>query len=206
MSAECVGFLLRDDALLPYIEKVKEADTDIVKVETARQGKQLEERLDNIGKQLELMIEIVSNLKIEDATQTTRIIDSITAIFSTRDLKLASILTTLGFEFENAATPASRIKRESGEESTVFHFLANHPTSGQTADEVMRAFAAGEDYIAAHQDEPLAYMLAVLRNRDELVSVVKQTPRQVVFERNGKIISISENATEADKKRFAKFM
>jgi hypothetical protein len=129
-----------------------------------------------------------------------------TAIFSTRDLKLASILTTLGFEFENPAAPATRIRRESGEESTVFHFLANHPTNGQAADEVMRAFAAGEDYIAAHQDEPLAYMLAVLRNRDELVSVVKQTPRQVVFERNGRIISISENATEADRKRFAKFM
>jgi hypothetical protein len=129
-----------------------------------------------------------------------------TAIFSTRDLKLASILTTLGFEFENAAAPATRIRRESGEESTVFHFLANHPTSGQTAEQVMRSFADGEGYMTQHQEEPLAYMMAVLRNRDELVSVVKQTPRQVVFERNGRIISISENATEADKKRFAKFM
>jgi imidazolonepropionase-like amidohydrolase len=49
-------------------------------------------------------------------------------------------------------------------------------------------------------------MMAVLKNRDELVSVVKQTPRQIVFERNGKIISISENATAEDKARFAKFI
>ena len=129
-----------------------------------------------------------------------------TAIFSTRDLKLAAILSTLGFEFENPAAPATRIKRESGDESTVFHFLANHPTSGQRADYVMRSFAKGEEFIAADPESPVAYMLAVLRNRDELVSVVKQTTRQVVFERNGKIISMSENATDADKKRFAKFI
>jgi hypothetical protein len=70
----------------------------------------------------------------------------------------------------------------------------------------MRAFAKGDDLFTADPESPVAYMLAVLRNRDELVGVVKRTPRQVVFERNGKIISISENATEADKKRFAKFI
>lgn len=128
------------------------------------------------------------------------------AIFSTRELKLATILATLGFEFENPAAPATRIKRESGDESTVFHFLANHPTTGQRADDVMRAFAKGDALLESDPESPVAYMLAALRNRDELVGVVKRTPRQVVFERNGKLISISENATEADKKRFAKFI
>lgn len=128
-----------------------------------------------------------------------------TAIFSTRDLKLAAILATLGFEFENPSRPATRIRRESGEESTVFNFLAESD-KGQRADDVMRAFANGEETIAAAPESPLSYMLAVLRNRDELVGVVKQTPRQVVFERNGKIISMSENATAEDKARFAKFI
>lgn len=128
------------------------------------------------------------------------------AIFSTRDLKLAAILATLGFEFENPAAPATRIKRESGDESTVFHFLSSHPATGQRADEVMRSFAKGEEFVSANPESPLAYMLAVLRNRDELVTVVKQTPRQIVFTRNGKIISMSENATAEDKARFAKFI
>ncbi len=91
LSTECVGFLLKDDALLPYTEKVKEADADIAKVETAKQGKTVEERIVAIGKQLELMIEIVSNLKIEDATQTTRIIDNITTIFSTLNQSKAAL-------------------------------------------------------------------------------------------------------------------
>ena len=127
------------------------------------------------------------------------------AIFNTRDLKLASILTALGFEFESDKVPATRIKRESGDESTVFHFKAAHPTTGQQADEVMRAFAS-EDFIEKNPESPVAYMIAALRNRDQLLTAIKAIPRQIVFERNGKIVSISENATEADKKRFAKFL
>jgi hypothetical protein len=128
------------------------------------------------------------------------------ALFSTSNIKVASILATLGFEFENPTVPATRIKRESGEESTVFWFKANHPETSQQANEVMRWITADPDaFCEKHPEHPVAYMLAALRNRDELLRVVKATPRQIVFQRNGKIISISENATEADKKRFAKF-
>jgi hypothetical protein len=127
------------------------------------------------------------------------------AVFSTRDLKLATILLTLGFEPENPAAPATRIRRDSGEETTVFHFLASSPT-GQQANQVMEWFRDADIFLEKNPDHPVAYILAALRNRDTLVSVVKATPRQLVFERNGKIVSISENATEADKKRFAKFL
>jgi hypothetical protein len=152
------------------------------------------------------------------------------AVFSTRDLKLATILDHLGWEFENNNAPASRIKRDSGEESTVFHFLANHPDTGEQANTVMRVFVDAKEEIekiraevsgqenatTASQARWQAFkakhpgqvpdLVSLLQTRDTLVSVVKATPRQLVFERNGKIVSISENATEADKKRFAKFL
>lgn len=91
LSNECVLFLLRDDALQPYLEKVAEADKDIQTIQTAQQARRLEERIEEIGKQLEMLIEIVSNLKIEDATQTTRIIDSITSIFSVLNQSKAAL-------------------------------------------------------------------------------------------------------------------
>ena len=124
------------------------------------------------------------------------------AIFSTRDTKLATLLSTLGWQFENPSAPATRIKRESGEESTVFHFLAAHPETSQPAEEIMGWVTGG----FPDPEHPAAYIYAALKNRDELLTVVKRTPRQVVFKRNGKLISISEHATEADKKRFAKFI
>lgn len=91
LSESCVQFLLQPNALQPYLERVAEAQANIEGVETARQGQQLEGRIDEIGKELELLIEIVSNLKIEDATQTTRIIDNITAIFATLNQAKAAI-------------------------------------------------------------------------------------------------------------------
>ncbi len=91
LSSECVHFLLKKDALQPYLERVAAAQGEIEGVETARQGKHLEETIDKIGKELELLIEIVSNLKIDDATQTTRIIDSITNIFATLNQAKAAI-------------------------------------------------------------------------------------------------------------------
>ena len=128
------------------------------------------------------------------------------AIFSTRDLKLATILTTLGFEFETPTAPVTRVTRDSGHESTVFHFLANHPATGQPANDVMRSFARGDELLESEPESPIAYMLAALRNRDALVGVVKRTPRQVDLERNGTSSSISENATPEDRARFAKFI
>ncbi|MFK7796957.1 MAG: DNA repair ATPase [Aureispira sp.] len=91
LSQSCVQFLLQPNALQPYLERVAQAQANIEDVETARQGQKLEERIDEIGKELELLIEIVSNLKIEDATQTTRIIDNITAIFATLNQAKAAI-------------------------------------------------------------------------------------------------------------------
>lgn len=152
------------------------------------------------------------------------------AVFSTRDLKLATILDHLGWEFENNNAPATRIKRDSGEESTVFHFLANHPETGEQANTVMRVFVTAKEEIEKIRAEvsgqenaaalsqarwqafkvkhpgPVPDYVAFLQGRDAIVTIIKALPRQLVFERNGKIVSISENATEADKKRFAKFL
>ena len=127
------------------------------------------------------------------------------AIFNTRDLKLATILDWMGFEFESDKAPATRIKRESGDESTVFHFKASHPTTGQQADEVMRAFAS-EDFIEKNPESPVAYMLAALRNRDQLLTAIKAIPRQIVFERNGKTLYLSENASEETRKKFGSLL
>ncbi|MGB0983413.1 MAG: DNA repair ATPase, partial [Saprospiraceae bacterium] len=83
LSQGCVEFLLDENALIPYIKRVETARGEIDQVQTAVQANELGERIDQIGEDLKLMIDIVSNLKIEDATQTTRIIDNISNIYTT---------------------------------------------------------------------------------------------------------------------------
>jgi hypothetical protein len=46
-------------------------------------------------------------------------------------------------------------------------------------------------------------MRAVLQNRDEFIDLIRNTPRDVVIERNGRRIAIRETASEETRKKFA---
>ena len=82
LSEACIRFLLQDDALNPYLSKIDSQEKALESVKSAKEGEELLEKVDQIGSELELLIDIVSNLKIEDATQTTRIIDNISAMYA----------------------------------------------------------------------------------------------------------------------------
>lgn len=82
LSNNCVQFLSQKDALTPYSERIKVVGNEIDKFSKVVEGKKLEEQLNQIGLDLELLIDIVSNLQIEDSTQSTKIIDEISLLFS----------------------------------------------------------------------------------------------------------------------------
>ncbi|MEM9827762.1 MAG: DNA repair ATPase [Planctomycetota bacterium] len=82
ISRRCVDFLLSPGALDPYVDRVAQAETRIEKVATVVDAKTLEEDTEAAGSQLELLTETVSNLKIDDATKRTEIIDSISDVFA----------------------------------------------------------------------------------------------------------------------------
>lgn len=82
MSKDCITFLLSDKALAPYEQKVEELRKEVEEIGKVADANVLSEKLTTHSGDLEMLIDIVSNLKIEDATQTTRIIDNISAIYS----------------------------------------------------------------------------------------------------------------------------
>ncbi len=82
LSQKCVEFLLREDSLAPYQHKVEQQEEAIKAVSKVSEADQTAEDIDQLGSDLELLIDIVSNLKIEDSTQTTQIIDNISNIYS----------------------------------------------------------------------------------------------------------------------------
>lgn len=83
LSAACVKFLLRPEALDPYRKEAASQLAAVDSVSKVAEGRELEKNVAKTGAELEMLIEIVNGLKIEDATETTRIIDSITAVFAT---------------------------------------------------------------------------------------------------------------------------
>jgi len=82
LAQGCVEFLLRKDSLKPYENKVDELKAAIEKVTKVADADKIDEDIKQTSTELEMLIEIVSNLKIADATETTRIIDNISSIYS----------------------------------------------------------------------------------------------------------------------------
>ena len=84
----------------------------IDKLQTAADAKKLEEQIATSAAELEMLIEVVSNLKIDDATHRTTIIDNISAIFSQLNQARAALKTRMGelMKVEGVAEFTSQIK------------------------------------------------------------------------------------------------
>ena len=125
-------------------------------------------------------------------------------LFQTINLKAATALATLGFRLNS--TPVTRIVRQDGKESTVFWFDGIND-KGQDASEIYRAMTKeGEELERKDPENPINYIRAALANRDVLVDLIRNTPRIVEVERNGKKIAISENASVETKKSMTRFL
>lgn len=82
-SKKTVEFLLKEEALVPYRRAVEEQKTAIASLQKVTEADGVGEALDKAGAELEMLIDVVSNLKIEDATKTTAIIDGVSSIYAT---------------------------------------------------------------------------------------------------------------------------
>ena len=82
VAAQTVEFLLKDDALLPYTVRVQAIAGAIEQVQKVAEANAQEKQANAVSGELELLIEVVSNLPMEDPTQTTRIIDNISTIYA----------------------------------------------------------------------------------------------------------------------------
>ena len=82
ISHQAVEFLLRDESLRPYQERVEQQRASIDGLEKVAAARELAEQLEQGAADLEMLIDVVSNLKIDDATQRTAIIDRISGIYS----------------------------------------------------------------------------------------------------------------------------
>ncbi len=112
LGQRCVGFLLQPAALEPYRRKADDFLSGVEQVAKTADGRKLEKAAATVGTELELLTEVVNGLKIQDATEATRIIDGITAIYATLNQVRAALknrLQSLGAA-ESAAQFAAQMK------------------------------------------------------------------------------------------------
>jgi len=112
LANRCVEFLLRDDALEPYQARIEADALQVDEVEKVAEARDLEEQIAEGAAELELLIDIVSNLDIEDATHRTQIIDNISVIFGSVNAARAALKSRIKdlMTVEGAAEFSSQMK------------------------------------------------------------------------------------------------
>lgn len=82
LSKATLNYLLRKEALEPYELKTEKLKQELGQAKKVTELNRLAEDIIQISAELDLLIEIVGNLKIEDATQSVKIIDAISTLYA----------------------------------------------------------------------------------------------------------------------------
>lgn len=94
LSQDTIQFLLKEEALAPYEAKILQQKQAITGITRAVDAKPMEDAVKSIGSQLEMVIEILNSLRIEDSTQTTRIVEKIALLFASLNEVKADLVRT----------------------------------------------------------------------------------------------------------------
>jgi hypothetical protein len=82
LSEKCVELLVTEESLAPYEKRVEEIKIKVEEFTKVVEADEITEEIAQVSAELEMLIEIVSNLKIKDTIQTAQIIDNISSVYS----------------------------------------------------------------------------------------------------------------------------
>lgn len=192
ISLRCVEFLLRDDALLPYQTRVAAERDEIGKLTKVADAKQLEQRIATGAGELEMLVEIVSNLKIDDATQRTKIIDNISSIYSQINQSKATLKKKSQelFSVEGVAEFNSQIKLLS---QGVVNYL-DICDSPEKCDEYLTKLLVQIEELEGKFAEFDEYVVQLAEKREEVYSAFDSRKLALVEARNKRAAALAAAA------------
>jgi hypothetical protein len=192
LAEDCVAFLLEEDALLPYRKQIEAEAARIPQLETARQAAELEAAFDEIGKALELLIEIVSNLKIEDATQTTRIIDGISALFTLLNQHKAAVKQR-GKQFRTQESKAEFDAQLKLLDQSIINYLDLADTPEKCDDYLTKLMVQLEE-LEGKFAEVDAFVTELSVKREEVYAALESRKNSLVEARNSRTANLAKAA------------
>lgn len=82
VSKDTVGFLLKDESLTPYLNRISQLTQSVESAPTVVDLKIHQDAIEKIGQGLEVLSEIVASLKVDDAIKRTTILEKTSEVFS----------------------------------------------------------------------------------------------------------------------------
>ncbi len=192
LSAKCVEFLLKKESLDPYRAKVKGHEEGVGHLTKVADAKVLEEQIAATGRELEMLIEIVSNLKIDDATQTTQIIDGISAIYAPlNQIKVALKKRRSELQaVEGSAQFASQMRLL---DQSVVNYLEICDTPARCDEYLTKIMVQVEELEGRFADFE-EFQAQITEKRDELYSAFENRKLALVEARNKRAGSLMSSA------------
>ncbi|MHB0753893.1 DNA repair ATPase [Polaribacter sp. M15] len=192
ISQRCVAFLLDEKALLPYHKRVAEKETELEKISKVIVAKALEKEVNQIVTDLELLIEIVSNLEIEDTSHSTKIIDAISLIFSTINQLKAGIKNKIKSlsSAEASADFAAKIKLI---DQSIVNYL-DIATTPEKTDELLNKVAIQLEDLEGRFADYDEFIADILEKREEVYNAFQARKSSIIEARNKKAVALETAA------------
>ena len=192
LSRRCVDFLLTPGSLDPYIQRIAAANDRVSEVATVAESKTLGEEIDAAAAQLELLTETVSNLRIDDATKRTEIIDAIGDVFASvnRVRSALKARTTELVGVEGRAEFASQLKLLEQTTSGYLDVCDSPERCDEYLTKVMVQLEELEGKFAEFDD----FIEQLAARREEVYAAFESRKVQLVEKRNRRAESLSAAA------------
>ncbi len=192
LAENCVEFLLRPEALQPYEEDILEEATNIGALKTAKAADELEARFDEIGMQLELLVETVSNLKIADATQTTQIVDNISGLFTQLNQHKAAIKQRAqSFRTQESAAEFGAQLKLLDQSLINYLDLADSP---ERCDEFLTKIMVQLEELDSKFAEVEDFVLELAEKREEVYAALESRKNSLLEARNNRTTALVKAA------------
>jgi MoxR-like ATPase len=192
LSRLCVEFLLKPESLDPYRKTAEEHKQKVPGLAKVADAKQLQQQVAQTAAGLEMLTDVVSNLKIEDATQTIAVIDHISLVYSqVNQVKaaLANRLKELG-RVEGQAEFVSQLKLI---DQSVIGYLDVCDTPEKCQEYLTKAMVQLETLEGRFADFE-EFLVQLTEKREELCDAFESRKVRLIGERNQRASALMASA------------
>lgn len=190
LSDSTIEFLLRDEALVPYGLKVEAEKAHVESVKKAIDANAVDNNCKIISSELELLIDILNSLKIEDTTQTTKIIQKISLIFASLNEVRAQLKRKL-----DSLRSSESVAEFHAQLTLLDQSIANYlelSTSPEKCDEYFTKVSIQVEELESKFADFDEFVEKIADKRDEVVKAFDSRKSQLVEQINRRTSSLEQ--------------
>jgi len=190
LAEKTVQFLLQADALNTYEEQVEAEKVNVAAIEKVFDAKAIEASCLEISAQLELLIDILNSLKIDDATQTTQIIEKIAVIFSSLNEVKAQLIRKVS-SLKSKEAVAEFSAQMTLIEQSVVNYLELSTTAEKIEDYYTKIVVQLEE-LESKFSEFDDFALQIADKRDDIIKAFNSKREQLIEQLNKRSTSLEQ--------------